>query len=132
MTMETPHNPSFDASVAISDDDRDADGPRPAGGDRRSPPAAVPIPPSPTRYTQPSGMRKHPMIVLTGLWLVLLVLGWLSMSEILSPGADAPLPKTTIGQVKQQDQSSSLGVLGAVAAGCAVLSLMLSQKLDRR
>ncbi len=122
--METPHNPSYAAAVAISD--------IPQEDDNRPPTPAVPIPPSPTRYTQPSGMQKHPMIVLTGLWLVLLVLGWLSMSEIISPGADAPLPKTTIGQVKQQDQSSSLGVLGAVAAGCAVLSLMLSQKFDRR
>ncbi len=130
--METPHNPSYAAAVAISDIPQDDDGRQLAKGDRPPTPAVSPMPPSPTRYTQPIGMRSHPIIVLTGLWLVLLVLGWLSMSEIISPGADAPLPKTTIGQVKQQDQSSSLGVLGAVAAGCAVLSLMLSQKFDRR
>ncbi len=115
--METPHNPVAVAAVAIAEVPRDDDVP--------------PIPASPTRYTQPSGIRQHPMMVLTGLWLVLLVLGWLSMSEIISPGADAPLPKTAIVAAKQ-DQSSSLGVLGAVAAGCAVLSLMLSQKFDRR
>ncbi len=100
-----------------------------------APPVAVadrpPIPPSPTRYRQPSQIRQHPMIVLTGLWLVLLVFGWLSMSEILSPGQDAPLPKTAI-VTPQQDQSSSLGVLGSIAVGCAVLSLLLSQKIDRR
>jgi hypothetical protein len=89
------------------------------------------VPPSPTRYSQPLKLRTHPMIVLTGLWLVLLVLGWLSMSEIISPGADAPLPKTAIVQAKQ-DESASLGVLGAIAAGCAGLSLLLSQKFDRR
>jgi hypothetical protein len=94
---------------------------------------ADPPPPiaSPTRYRQPSQIRQHPMIVLTGLWLVLLVFGWLSMSEILSPGQDAPLPKTAI-VTPQQDQSSSLGVLGSIAVGCAVLSLLLSQKIDRR
>jgi hypothetical protein len=94
-------------------------------------PPPVPLPPSPTRYSQPLRLRTHPMIVLTGLWLVLLVLGWLSMSEIISPGADAPLPKTAIGQTRQ-DEQSSLGVLGAIAAGCAGLSLLLSQKFDRR
>jgi hypothetical protein len=120
--MEPPHNPGYDASVAVSE---------PFQADQHRLPDAPSIAASPTRYTQPSRMRPHPMMVLTGLWLVLLVLGWLSMAEILSPGADAPLPKTTIGQVKQ-DQNSSLGVLGAVAAGCAVLSLMLAQKIDRR
>jgi hypothetical protein len=93
-------------------------------------PSPIPIA-SRTRYRQPSQIRQHPMIVLTGLWLVLLVFGWLSMSEILSPGQDAPLPKTAI-VTPQQDQNSSLGILGSIAVGCAVLSLLLSHKLDRR
>ncbi|MFM2430823.1 MAG: hypothetical protein RLZZ511_2036 [Cyanobacteriota bacterium] len=86
---------------------------------------------SPTRYRQSNALQQRPLIVLTGLWLVLIVLGWLSMSEILSPGATAPLPKTPIAQAKQQE-SSSLGLLGALAGGCAALSLLLAQKYDRR
>ncbi|MBE9029942.1 hypothetical protein IQ266_09405 [filamentous cyanobacterium LEGE 11480] len=109
--METPHNRPYLPPVTRT--------PRSIG------------PTSPTRYAQEGGVRKHPMIILTGIWLVLLVLGWLSMSEIISPGADVPLPKTTIAQV-EKDQSSSLGVLGAIAGGCAVLSLLLAQKIDRR
>jgi hypothetical protein len=113
--MESPHKQPYLPPVV-----------RPEDADR------PPIPPnSPTRYSQPNRLGQHPMIVITGIWLVLLVLGWLSMSEIISPGADAPLPKTAI-VAAQPDQSSSLGMLGAIAAGCAVLSLLLAQKIDRR
>jgi hypothetical protein len=92
-----------------------------------NPPASA----SPTRYRQPNALQQRPLVVVTGIWLVLLVLGWLSMSEILSPGANAPLPKTPIAQAKQQE-GASLGLLGALAGGCAALSLLLAQKYDRR
>lgn len=108
MVVETPQKSRYSTSV-VSD-------------------AQVP-PDSPTRYESAS-VRKHPMVMLTGLWLILLVLGWLSISEIVSPGADTPMPKTPIAQT-EQEQSSSFGVLGAIAGSCAVLSLLLSHKLDR-
>jgi hypothetical protein len=88
-------------------------------------------PETPTRYNPPFRLRKNPIVVLTGLWLVVMILGWLSMSEIISPGADAPLPKTKIARVNQE-QNSSLGILGAVAASCALVSVLLSNKIDRR
>lgn len=94
-------------------------------------PTANDRPETPTRYRPPFQMRKNPIVVLTGIWLVVMILGWLSMSEIISPGADAPLPKTKIARA-QQEQNSSLGVLGAVAASCAIVSILLSHKIDRR
>jgi hypothetical protein len=86
--------------------------------------------PTPPREAK-SGFRQHPVIFLTGIWLVLMVLGWLSMAEIISPGAKAPLPKTPIATV-QREKNSSLGVLGAIAASCAVVSVLLAQKMERR
>jgi hypothetical protein len=80
---------------------------------------------------QPKGFRQHPVIVLTGIWLVLMVLGWLSMAEIISPGANAPLPKTPIATA-QREKNSSLSVLGAIAVSCAVMSVLLAQKMERR
>jgi hypothetical protein len=80
---------------------------------------------------QPTGFRQHPVLVLTGIWLVLMVLGWLSMAEIISPGVNAPLPKTPIAAA-QREKSSSLGVLGAIAVSCAVVSVLLAQKMEQR
>jgi hypothetical protein len=74
---------------------------------------------------------KYPAIALVGIWLVLMLLGWLSMSEIISPGATKPLPKTPIA-LAQRGKDSSLGLLGALAASCAVVSVLLAQKMDRR
>ena len=111
--METPQNPKYSSTVANRVKNRDR----------------LRHAQSPTRY-ESGGVRNRPMILLTGLWLVLLVVGWMSMSEIISPGIDAPMPKTPIAKV-EQDQNSSFGVLGAVAASCAVLSLLLSHRFDR-
>jgi hypothetical protein len=116
--MESPHH-------GLNDRDRD-----PHTG-RQAQPAEQHRPETPTRYRPPFQMRSNPIVVLTGIWLVVIILGWLSMSEIISPGADAPMPKTKIAQVKQE-QNSSLGVLGVVAASCAIVSLLLSNKIDRR
>lgn len=77
------------------------------------------------------GFWKTPVIFLTGIWLVLMILGWLSMAEIISPGANAPLPKTPIAEA-QREKNSSLGVLGAIAASCALVSVLLAQKMERR
>jgi hypothetical protein len=76
-------------------------------------------------------LMKYPAIALMGIWLILMVLGWLSMSEIISPGATTPLPKTPIA-IAQREKDSSLGLLGALAVSCAVVSVMLAQKMDRR
>jgi hypothetical protein len=80
-----------------------------------------------------SAFQTKPLVTLSSLWIVLLVLGWMATAEIISPGNDQPKPKTPIAEA-QREQSSSLGLLGAIGFSCATISIILAQQLsqDRR
>jgi hypothetical protein len=80
-----------------------------------------------------SAFQANPLVTLSSLWIVLLVLGWMATAEIISPGNDQPKPKTPIAEA-QREQSSSLGLLGAIGFSCATISIILAQQLsqDRR
>jgi hypothetical protein len=73
--------------------------------------------------------RVKPWVTLSSLW----VLGWMATAEIISPGNDQPKPRTPVAEA-QREQSSSLGVLGAIGFSCATISIVLAQKFgqDRR
>jgi hypothetical protein len=77
--------------------------------------------------------RVKPWVTLSSLWVILLVLGWMATAEIISPGNDQPKPRTPVAEA-QREQSSSLGVLGAIGFSCATISIVLAQKFgqDRR
>jgi hypothetical protein len=77
--------------------------------------------------------RVKPWVTLSSLWVILLVLGWMATAEIISPGSDQPKPRTPVAEA-QREQSSSLGVLGAIGFSCATISIVLAQKFgqDRR
>jgi hypothetical protein len=77
--------------------------------------------------------RVKPWVTLSSLWVILLVLGWMATAEIISPGSDQPKPRTPVAEA-QREQSSSLGVLGAIGFSCATISIALAQKFgqDRR
>ncbi len=77
--------------------------------------------------------QAKPLVTLSSLWIILLVLGWMATAEIISPGNDQPKPKTPIAEA-QREQSSSLGLLGAIGFSCATISIILAQQLgqDRR
>jgi hypothetical protein len=95
------------------------------------------------RYTQSAGGRKQVIMIFAGLWLILLLLGGLSVAEIVSLGSDLPPPPlpsletgTTSPQITlppaPQRPNSALGVLGAIAGSCIGLSFLLSRKIARR
>jgi hypothetical protein len=77
--------------------------------------------------------RVKPWVTLSSFWVILLVLGWMATAEIISPGNDQPKPRTPVAEA-QREQSSSLGVLGAIGFSCATISIVLAQKFgqDRR
>ncbi|NJM46130.1 MAG: hypothetical protein HC860_08065 [Alkalinema sp. RU_4_3] len=74
--------------------------------------------------------RVKPWVTLSSLWVILLVLGWMATAEIISPGNDQPKPRTPVAEA-QREQSSSLGVLGAIGFSCATLSIVLAQKFGQ-
>ncbi len=112
-------------------------------------------PNSATRYVRSDGGHKYPIVLLSGFWILSVMVGWLSISDLISPGAEPQLPLETIVQKKSpvqvqerspgqqlvqtitvrtppSGQDSPLGVLGAIASGCIILSLLLSRKIRQR
>jgi hypothetical protein len=110
---------------------RRADGLRPAKGhraaaDRR--PVAAPQPRSSSRPLLLKWLRRAPLVILILLGLGCAGLSWLAVQEILNPGVEThPVALAE----KEQEQISSLFLLGGVAVGCISLSILLAQQLRR-
>jgi hypothetical protein len=108
---------------------RRPDGLRPAKGHRaaanRRP---APAPRSQSRPLLLKWLRRAPLVILILLGLGCAGLSWLAVQEILSPGAETH--HVALAE-KEQEQISSLFLLGGVAVGCVSVSILLAQQLRR-
>ena len=109
---------------------RRPDGLRPAKGHRAANrrPALVPAPRANSRPLLLKWLRRAPLVILTLLGLGCAGLSWLAVQEILNPGAETH--HIALAE-KEQEQISSLFLLGGVAVGCVSLSILLAQQLRR-
>jgi hypothetical protein len=77
----------------------------------------------------PQWLHRRPLILVIGLWLVLVGIGWFAMVDLVSPGRDEVIVATAV-PAAQAEQTSSLGVLGSIALSCAAVSVVLAHKLN--